>query len=241
MPVTQESGLESNQPRLSLIVELGGFVAESTTQAEGVSPLSRLVFRILLPVTAVLVIVLGIAYTSDIPVTDLLRDPSATLDGAWYVGLVSIMGVALWAAAAAICLLSLHAASSYGERQLLIAGGATSIMLGADDAFLLHEAIKNGLGVPSPVTIAVYGVIAFVLFWRAWPYLRTRSDLSVFLVAAGLFAISVVLDGAGEANLPTPPYSAVIEDVAKFLGLVTWVTFFAGVGRDLIRETRTRI
>ncbi len=213
-------------------------MAESRTQAEGMSPLSRLVFRILLPVASVLVIILGIAYTSNVPVSDLLRDPSATLDGAWYVGLVSIMGVALWAAAAAICLLSLHAASSYGERQLLIAGGATSILLGADDAFLLHEAIKNGLGVPSPVTIAVYGVIAIVLFWRAWPYLRTRPDLSVFLVAIGLFAVSVILDAAGEADLPTPPYSAVIEDVAKFLGLVTWVTFFAGVGRDLIRGRR---
>jgi hypothetical protein len=157
------------------------------------------------------------------------------------VGLVSIMGVALWAAAAAICLLALHAATTEGERHLLIAGGATSIVLGADDAFLLHEAIKNGLGVPSPVTIAVYGIIAIVLFWRAWPYLRTRNDLSVFLIAVGLFAVSVILDAAGEANLPTPPFSAVIEDVAKFLGLVTWVTFFAGVGRDLIRGNRARV
>ena len=214
-------------------------MAESNPQAEGASPLSRLVFRVLLPVTAVLVIVLGIAYTSDVPVTDLLRDPSATLEGAWYVGLVSIMGVALWAAAAAICLLSLYAASSEGERHLLVAGGAISIILGADDAFLLHEAIKNGLGIPSPVTIAVYGVISILLIWRAWPYLRTRPDLAVFLVAIGLFAISVVLDAAGEANLPTPPYSAVIEDVAKFLGLVAWVTFFAGVGRDLIRDRRS--
>ena len=49
----------------------------------------------------------------------------------------------------------------------------------------------------------------------------------------------MILDAAGEADLPTPPYSAVIEDVAKFLGLVTWVTFFAGVGRDLIRRLQT--
>ncbi len=215
-------------------------MAESSPQAEGASPISRLIFRVLLPVTAVLVIVLGFAYTSDVPVSDLFRDPSATLDGAWYVGLVSIMGVALWAAAAAICLLSLYATSDEGARHLLVAGGAISILLGADDAFLLHEAIKNGLGIPSPVTIAVYGVISILLIWRAWPYLRARPDLSVFLVAIGLFAISVVLDAAGEADLPTPPYSAVIEDCAKFLGLVAWVTFFTGVGKDLIRGDRPR-
>jgi hypothetical protein len=174
-------------------------------------------------------------------VTDLLRDPSATLDGEWYVGLVSIAGVALWAAAAAICLLCLGAGPTPGQHSLLMAGAVTSIVLGADDAFLLHEAIKNGIGVPSPITIAVYGVMTILLFWRAWPYLRTRPDLSVLLVAAGLFAISVVLDAAGEADLPTPPYSAVIEDVAKFLGLVTWVTFFAGFGRDLISRDKTAV
>ena len=214
-------------------------MAESSPQTEVATPLSRLVFRVLLPVTVVLVIVLGIAYTSDVPVTDLLHDPSATLDGAWYVGLVSIMGVALWAAAAAICLLSLYAASSEGERHLLVAGGAISIILGADDAFLLHEAIDGGLGIPSLVTIGVYTVISILLVWRSWPYLRFRPDLSVFLVAISLFAISVVLDAAGEANLPTPPYAGVIEDAAKFLGLVAWVTFFAGVGRDLIRDRRS--
>lgn len=212
---------------------------ESGAAPERMSALSRLLFRVLLPVSAVLVMILGIAYTSDVPVTDLLRDPSAVLDGEWYVGLVSIAGVALWAAAAAICLLVLGPGLDPGQRSLLLAGGVTSIILGADDAFLLHEAIKNGIGIPSPVTIGVYGVIAIVLFWRAWPYLKTRPDLAVFIVAVVLFAVSVILDAAGEADLPTPPYSAVIEDVAKFLGLVTWVAFFAGLGRDLIRRPQT--
>lgn len=214
-------------------------MAESISTRDHLAALSRLVFRVLLPVSAVLVIILGVAYTSDVPVTDLLRDPSATLDGDWYVGLISIAGVALWAAAAAICLLCLWAGPTPGQRSLLLAGGITSVILGADDAFLLHEAIKNIIGIPSPVTIGVYGVIAIVLFWRAWPYLKTRPDVVVFVVAVALFAVSVVLDAAGEADLPTPPYSAVIEDMAKFLGLVTWVTFFAGFCRDLIRRPQT--
>ena len=79
------------------------------------------------------------------------------------------------------------------------------MILGADDAFLGHEAIKNIIGIPSPITIAIYGIITLVLFWRAWPYLRTRPDLVVFGMAVLLFGISVVLDAAGEADLPTPP------------------------------------
>jgi hypothetical protein len=210
-------------------------MAESISTRVHTTALSRLVFRVLLPVTAVFVIVLGIAYTGDVPVTDLLRDHSATLNGAWYVGVISMAGAMLWAATAAICILCLSAGPTPGERSLLLAGGITSVMLGADDAFSGHEAIKNILGIPSLMTIGVYGIITIVLFWRAWPYLKTRSDLVVFAVAILLFTVSVVLDGAGEADLPTPPYSIVIEDSAKFFGLVTWVTFFAGFGRDLIR------
>lgn len=214
-------------------------MTESTTDRGQMAALSRLVFRVLLPVAAVLVIVMGVAFTSDVPVTDLLRDPSATLEGPWYVGVVSIAGVALWAAAAAICMICMSASPTPGQRSLLFAGAVTSVILGADDAFLGHEAIKNIIGIPSPITIAIYGIITLVLFWRAWPYLRTRPDLVVFGMAVVLFGISVVLDAAGEADLPTPPYSAVIEDVAKFLGLVTWVTFFSSVGKDVIRRSPT--
>lgn len=211
-------------------------MTESGSMRVQMVALNRLAFRVLLPVTAVLVIVMGVAYTSDVPVTDLLRDPSATLDGAWYVGLVSIAGVALWAAAATICMICMSASPTPGQRSLLFAGAVSSVILGADDAFLGHEAIKNIIGIPSPITIGIYGIITLVVFWRAWPYLKTRNDLVVFAVAVVFFGISVVLDAAGEADLPTPPYSAVIEDVAKFLGLVTWVTFFTGVGRDVIRK-----
>jgi len=211
-------------------------MTESGSMRVQMAALSRLAFRVLLPVTAVLVMVMGVAYTSDVPVTDLLRDPSATLDGAWYVGLVSIAGVALWAAAAAICMICMSASPTPGQRSLLFAGAVSSVILGADDAFLGHEAIKNIIGIPSPITIGIYGIITLVVFWRAWPYLKTRTDLVVFAVAVLLFGISVTLDAAGEADLPTPPYSAVIEDVAKFLGLVTWVTFFTGVGRDVIQR-----
>ena len=134
-------------------------MAEGTTERGHMAVLSRLVFRVLLPVTAVFVIVMGVAYTSDVPVTDLLRDPSATLEGPWYIGLVSIAGVALWAAAAAICMICMTANPTPGERSLLFAGAVTSVILGADDAFLGHEAIKNIIGIPSPITIAIYGII----------------------------------------------------------------------------------
>jgi hypothetical protein len=196
----------------------------------------RLLLYVLVPAGAVLLVALGIAYLSDIPVTDLLRDPSATLDGPWYTGIFSTTGVALWASAAAMCLLTMATKPAGGARSLLLAGAVISLILGADDGFLIHETVKNEVGIPSPVTIGIYGIIAIVMLRPAWSYLLSRSEVGVFIVAVTLFAVSAILDGAGEAGLPVPPLSGVIEDLAKFLGIVTWTAFFAWFCGDLIRE-----
>jgi hypothetical protein len=200
----------------------------------------RTVLRVVLPLAVLIVGVLGVARLSGISVTDLLRDPSATLDGPWYIGLFSTAGISLWAAAAAICLLLTSVLPAGVERRLFLAGGVVSLILGADDGFLIHETIKNTIGIPSPVTIGLYGIVTVVLFARVWSYLTRRSEFWVFVLAVVLFAVSVVLDGAGEAGLPTPPFSAIIEDIAKFLGIATWTTFFALAGAAALRRLIAR-
>jgi len=209
---------------------------EQVTETRDNARALRRLLYVLVPLLALILGALGVAYMGDLPVTDLLRDPSAVLDGPWYVGVFSTTGIALWAAAGAMCLLALSAEPGKSARSLLVAGAVISFMLGADDGFLLHETIKNEIGIPSPVTIAIYGVIAIVLLWPAWGYMRARADISVFMVAVILFAISAILDGAGEAGLSTIPYSAILEDIAKFLGIAAWAVYFAGVGGDVIRE-----
>jgi hypothetical protein len=201
-----------------------------------VGAFKRLFLYVLLPLTVLMAAALGTAYVGDLSVSDLLRDPSAVLDGPWYVGVFSTTGIALWAVAGALCLLTLSSEPSKGARSLLIAGAVMSFVLGADDGYLLHETIKNEIGIPSPVTIGIYGVLAIVLFWPAWRYLRSRPEFMVFVTAVALLATSAILDFAGEAGLPTPPLSPIIEDVAKFLGIATWAAFFAWVCASLIRE-----
>ncbi len=200
-----------------------------------VGALKRLLIYVFVPLALVLLVALATAYIRDIPVTDLLRDPSAVLDGPFYVGLFSTAGIALWSAAAAMCLLTMATGATGAERSLLVAGAVISLILGADDGFLVHETLKNAVGIPSPVTIAIYGIVAVLLLRPAWGYLMSRPDVVVFFAALVLFAISAGLDAAGELGLPTPPLSAVVEDMAKFLGIATWATFFAWFCRDLIR------
>lgn len=208
-------------------------------KGDRIEAVKRLFLYVLLPLGLVLVVVLGYAYLSDVPVTDLLRDPSATLDGPWYTGIFSTAGVALWASTAAMCLLTLSTKPTGGARSLLLAGAVISLILGFDDGLLIHETVKNGVGIPSPVTIGIYAIVAVVMIRPAWRHLLSRPELGVFLVAVALFAVSAVLDAAGEANLPIPPLAAPIEDMAKFLGIVTWTAFFAWISGDSIRSRMT--
>lgn len=214
---------------------MGGPELESTqTASDHWLVFRRFALLVLVPAAIVMVGILAVAKLQDVPVSDLLRDASAVLDGEFYVGMFSTTGIALWAASAAICLLILASSPESSAVPLLVAGAVVSLVLGADDAYLIHETMKNYVGVSSYITIAIYGVAGIVLFWRARQYLMSTPNLSVFASAIVLLGISLALDFAGEAGLWTPPLAAVIEDVAKFLGIVSWLAFFAGVGRRLI-------
>jgi hypothetical protein len=206
-----------------------------TDNGDRAGAFKRLLY-VLLPLLALMLVTLGIAYIADVPVTDLLRDASAVLDGPWYAGLFSTTGIALWASAGAMSLLALTAEPSKNLRSLLIAGAVVSFMLGADDGYLIHETVKNEIGIPSPVTIGLYGVVAIILFLPIWRYVLSRPDFVIIATAVGLFAVSVILDVGGELGLPMPPLSSIIEDIAKFLGIATWTAYMAGVARSAIRE-----
>lgn len=206
------------------------------TRHQSFEALKRVTIWVIVPVGAIVLGILAVAKLRDVPVTDLLRDPTATLDGAWYVGMFSTAGVALWAATAAMCLVALAAAPPAQLKRLLVAGAVVSLMLGLDDGLLLHETIKNNVGVPSMVTVGVYAVVALVLFVPLFGYISSRSDFAVLLVALVGFGISVALDFGGEAGLPTPPLAEVTEDVAKFLGIAVWAYYFGGVATGAIHR-----
>jgi hypothetical protein len=78
------------------------------------------------------------------------------------------------------------------------------------------------------------------LFWRSREHLMKRPDLIILVAGVVMLALSVLLDAAGEADLPTPPLSEIFEDVFKFLGIVTWTSFFGRVARGAVMEPHER-
>jgi hypothetical protein len=197
-------------------------------------------WRILLPAALFMLAALVLAELRDVHATDLLRDTTALLDGPGYTGFFSTAGIALWAASAAMCLLALSTHDTGDAKRLLLAGAVASLVLGIDDAYLGHETIKNTIGIPSIITIGAYGLMVLYLFWRSREHLMKRPDLIILVAGVVMLALSVLLDAAGEADLPTPPLSEIFEDVFKFLGIVTWTSFFGRVARGAVMEPHER-
>lgn len=165
----------------------------------------------------------------DRPVAYLTRDPSAVLrddpcsrSECSYVGFLSNLGVVVWSVGLASCVFVV-AASGHDRRRspFLYAGGLTAVLL-ADDLFQLHENASVILPQADLVTLAGYGAGAVALavaFRRFW----LRTDVALPVGAVALLAFSGLMDRYLPGNY-------MIEDSAKFLGIVTWSTYLVGTG-----------
>lgn len=166
-----------------------------------------------------------------IPYEQLVLDPNAYGDIAWYTGLVSNLGVLGWTVATVVATASgwlAGRAGRPGARHLLGGGGLYSALLLLDDLFQLHIVVTHALGVPKAAFYAVYLVLG--CWWAAangTELSRTRWPLAA--AAVGALALSVAID----QGLPASSLALVAEDSCKFLGILAWGLYFVLTGRDI--------
>src|SRR5690606_13806023 len=115
---------------------------------------------ILLGSSLLISIVLLLKAWKGIPTEQLTRDPNAIFDAPLYVGFLSQVGIFIWAATAMICLYSsqlLPPAPPYVEtRRYFFMAGCLLLLLGLDDAFLLHEQFFPFIGIPENLVYVMY-------------------------------------------------------------------------------------
>ncbi len=99
----------------------------------------------LFPVSALGAVILGIGELLDIPATQPLRDSNAVPEGPFYVGFFSTIGIALWVAASAVCILVLSTGVSESPRELLIAGAETAAHMRYLARRVRPPILRNGL------------------------------------------------------------------------------------------------
>lgn len=197
-------------------------------------------FMPLLAVWAVAGTVLAvIGMQSQVPIRTLMLDPSALGDLPWYTGLVSNIGVLAWTVAAAGALGGAWVAAQTerpSAARFLGAGGVVATVLLADDLLLLHsKLLPRLLGVPKAMAMLL--VVFPALVWLAvfaGEIVRTRWV--ILLAALGAFFVSMAAD---QVLHPTGSDALLLEDGAKFLGVLAWSLYFVATTHDIVRSTIT--
>ena len=186
-------------------------------------PLARLLAFAVVPALIVYIVVLALSVAAGIEPHLVLRDLMQTCNHPIGVGMLSNLGILLWAAAA----ISFFASFSGLVRQrslrlLLLVGGILSTLLCLDDLFLLHD--RHVLGHEGSYYI-LYAVLVLFILVR-FRKLILQADGLAFLAAALFLGLSVLSDIFQE-SLPVD-YATVqlFEEGFKFIGIACWLAFW---------------
>lgn len=200
----------------------------------------------LLAAGALLAVATGLAYLQGIDLHEILRDPSSVTQGPLHAGFMSLVGVLFWTAGAAVCwfagALLLGTPGDRGVGCMLLSVAALTTLLGLDDLFLLHETIFPWyLGMPEKVALGSYGLatVAILFFFR-----NQILDLGAagLVWALALFGLSLGVDLLQHSLQPFLGQGRILlEDGAKFLGIVAWNGYFAHAGWSQIGRRLGRV
>lgn len=168
---------------------------------------------------------------------ELLMDPSFSIGSAWYTGLVSNLGILTWTVAAFAAFGGAWMCSLGGRdsaRRFLIGGGLVGSVMLLDDLFQFHAILLPGeLGIPKMLCQALIGigVAGWIITQR---HQIRRTHVHVLLASFGALGISFLIDSkVGPA--PGEGWN-IIEDGAKFLGVLAWATYFVVTTADISRS-----
>jgi hypothetical protein len=93
-----------------------------------------------------------------------------------------------------------------------------------DDFILLHEEVlPTYFGIPEPLTLAVYASATVLYLWCFRQFHRVM-ETQLLLAALGFFGVSVVAD---LVDVDNGWWGVLLEDGAKFTGIVVWATYHA--------------
>nr|WP_321237384.1 hypothetical protein [uncultured Psychroserpens sp.] len=173
-------------------------------------------------------------YSKNITFKFLTNDPAVVAELPAYVGVLSQLGIFLWASTAAICLFCTRLIKNKAHRTFIFSSALITILLGFDDAFMFHEIVFPSLGVQQKIVFLSY-IIIMLLYGLKFIKVLFKSDYLLLLFSVFWFGVSLIVDNFF-AN--SSPYIAqLLEDGAKFIGIVSWLFYFARTCRQiLIRE-----
>lgn len=174
--------------------------------------------------TLLIMLVLFIGWQPFAPADYIMRDPASITSTPVYYGALSNLGVLLWSASAAICLLgalTTRILSNRWDTTSFFAGfSGLSAFLCLDDLFQFHELLLPGnFGIPEEALFVLYAIALTYMLVR-FRKIILQTQPSLLVTSLLLFALSIILD-----ILPLPT-NLILEDGSKFIAIFAWFAYF---------------
>ncbi|MBC1268346.1 MULTISPECIES: hypothetical protein [Nostocaceae] len=200
-----------------------------------------LIVTVVLPATVFLLLMQIIFKLNGIPFYTLVADPNEIGKLPPYAGMISMLGILFWCASAAI---SIFTASFLSKNKLvrskkwsnfLLLSGFLTLFILLDDLFQIHEYYfhpfvdlktwENPRRVQNffeTVFFIIYMILIGMYLYRFKSIFKI-TNYNILLLALSFFAISTIVDIATPESMFL---HYTIEEGLKFLGIVTWFSYF---------------
>ncbi|MFW5451366.1 MAG: hypothetical protein ACKE9I_07185 [Methylophagaceae bacterium] len=184
----------------------------------------------LLPSILILVIVAIVSIYFNVKIPLITRDVAAIGKINPLYGILSSLGVLLWCVTASVCFFSAMILKNIGQANnfwFLLNSAFLSSYLMLDDLFLFHESLASMyFGINEKVVFVILGLVVFAYLTK-YRLKILKTNYSVLLLALGFLSLSVVIDTVLEQWLwRTGSWKFFIEDGFKWLGIVSWCSYY---------------
>jgi hypothetical protein len=205
-----------------------------------------------------LLLVVGVGVvggTTGVSVAQLTRDTVSLAGVPLYTGAISNLGILLWCATAAVCLLTALVLRARGGELggrpeaagFLLGAGLLTAALLVDDAFLLHEGVAPRFygHVGTNLLFALYGAATAWVLWRG-RHVIARSEAGLLALALAFLVASVGVDEIHDFGLFSlspagfDELGLLLEDGVKLLGIAGWLGYFGTTCYQLLTAPDSR-
>jgi hypothetical protein len=184
-------------------------------------------YHVLLSTFAAALMVIGSVYfwgtSKGIPLAHLTGDPAMITRTPLHIGILSNLGVMLWAAAATSAFLGAALQKTDIQRlKFLLFSGLFSTFLGLDDLLSIHEhVLPHYLHIPEKFGYLGYLFLAGIYVLGFFTILLKETNYLILGIAWLFFGLSFAT-----MFLQLNGFEAFVKDSLKFLGIVYWLVYF---------------
>ena len=177
--------------------------------------------------------IIGLSIANGIEPILVIRDLAQTYGAPILIGLISNLGVLMWAASASIALFS-SLSGLIGKREksnFLFLGGILTCVLCLDDFFLLHDRY-----IGPDLLYATYSIIGIYILIK-FRKIIIEIDFLPFISSVFFLGLSIIFDKFFQGIFAENYLNVnLLEECFKFIGIACWLNFWFKASRNSLKS-----